>query len=67
MKIDPVLAIVFSDLFVNLSAGWLGAAFIVPVISKPPRKISFSLLTINISLAMLSLLIAYVLRKLQNL
>jgi len=40
MKSDSAWFTVISDLFVNLSAGWLGVAFIVPNFSakKPPLR-----------------------------
>lgn len=62
MKADPVLLSVISDLFVNLAAGWLGTAFIVPLTSKRP-KFKWWVLCVHLIFGMLSLLIAYILRK----
>lgn len=62
--IDPVWLTVFSELFVNLSAGWFGAAVIVPVVSEKPRSVNLWLLIANTLSAIFSLVIAFKLRKL---
>lgn len=54
---------VVSDLFVNLSAGWFGAAFILPAISENILTVDFRLLTADIILGILSLVLAGVFRK----
>lgn len=61
--IDPILFTVLSDLLVNLSAGWFGVALILPIAVRKP-KVRLSALTINITLGIVSLLLAFVLRKL---
>jgi len=58
-QIDPQIGQILSDLFVNLSAGWLGAAFIVPIVSNRRGKIKLFILTANIILGILALIIAY--------
>lgn len=54
---------IISDLFVNLSAGWFGAAFILPAVSENLLTVDFRLLTADIILGILSLVLARVLRK----
>lgn len=63
MKSDPVLITIFSNLLVNLSAGWLGATIIVPLNTKPAGKMRFLALIANLFFATLSILIAYLLIK----
>lgn len=53
---------VLSDLFVNLAAGWLGAALIVPM-ATTKFKVNLRLLIINILCGILSLVIAGLLRR----
>lgn len=62
-KIDPLLLLIFSDLFVNLSAGWLSSVIIIPLTIKKPKRINIILLTSNLFLAIVSLVIAYLLKK----
>lgn len=52
-----------SDLFINLSAGWFGAALIVPLYTKKP-KFKPWVLTINLLLGIVALLLAIFLRNL---
>ncbi|TSC85440.1 MAG: hypothetical protein G01um101416_868 [Microgenomates group bacterium Gr01-1014_16] len=54
---------IFSDLFVNLSAGWVGAIF-VSIISpvRMSKKKRVKLLTVNAVSIILSLALAYWLR-----
>lgn len=54
MLIDRILLITFSDLLINLSAGWIGAAFIVPIAVKS-RKKRFWALFINIVFGIVAL------------
>jgi len=54
---------VISDLTVNLAAGFFGAAFIVPAISKRGTKINLWLLTMNSALGILFLVVAFLARK----
>ena len=65
MKVDLVFLIIIYDLFVNLAAGWFGAAFIVPLTSKTVQ--TKWLLFVNISLGIISLLVGYIFGKLGGL
>jgi len=58
-KVDPFIFSLLSEFLVNLSAGWFAAAFVVPITTKRPRKVSIRLLTINIILSIVCLLAAY--------
>lgn len=60
---NPVFATVLSDLSVNLSAGYLGAAFIAPTFLRRRKTIRIFYLTNYIVGAMLWLGIAYYLRS----
>lgn len=62
--IDPVFISTLADLFVNLSAGWLAAAVVVSPKLRRPGKFVFLVLTGNVMAAILSLLLAFGLRKL---
>ena len=64
MKFDSALVLIFSDLFVNLSAGWLGALIIVPNFSSEKGVKKLLVLTADILGIILSLFIAYKLKKL---
>lgn len=61
--LDPVLLVTLSDLLLNLSAGWFGATLIV-IPGLKEAKLNRFLLTINIGSGSLTLLVAYLLRKL---
>lgn len=63
MRLDETWLITLSDLFVNLSAGWFGALFIVPVTSKRPERVRLGLLTVNLLFAIISLLLALKFKK----
>ena len=63
MTFDPVLTSTLSDLSVNLSAGYLGAAFITPGISRKPTAKRLMLLTTFIVTGTMWLTVAYALRK----
>lgn len=54
-NLSVVLSRLFSDLLINLSAGFLGAAIIIPVTftSDEVKKIRSSLLIINVLIACL--------------
>jgi hypothetical protein len=62
--INTNLINILSDLFVNLSAGWLGATVVIPL--QRPRDESFDwmALIINFSFSILSLAVSYYLVKL---
>ena len=63
MLTDAVLFSVFSDLLINLSAGWFGAAVIVPLnVVKKPKTRLWSLL-VNIIFGIVSVILAVSLRK----
>lgn len=52
-----------SDLFVNLSAGWFGAVFVVSTKSRLQSRHDVGLLITNLLFAILALLIAYLFKK----
>ena len=52
-----------SDLFINLSAGWFGAVFIVPVFSDSSLIFSLPVLTGDFIMGILFLVSAIELRK----
>lgn len=66
LRLDPLFLTIVSDLFVNLSAGWFGAAFIVPVASKKP-KLKWWVLLLNISFGIISLVNAYLIKNIAEL
>lgn len=55
-----------SDLFVNLSAGWFGAALVIPTTSKRPGPINITILTIDIVAGILFMIFAYQFKTLAN-
>jgi len=61
--LDPVLTTTLSDLSVNISAGYFGAAFITPGISRKPTAKRLMLLTTFIVAGTMWLTVAYALRK----
>lgn len=58
---NSVLLNSLADLFINLSAGWFGAAFIVPINVRNREK-RINALIINLVFAIVSLGLAIVLR-----
>lgn len=58
---------VLADLFVNLAAGWFGAVLIVPFVPTILRERIAVTLLINLGFGMVSLLIAFRLRRLSKL
>lgn len=64
MILNPQWVIVLSDLFTNLSAGWFGAALIVPVTSKRRGSVRVSFLISNMGLGILFLVFAHEIRRL---
>jgi len=62
MEIRSRWAGVFSDLFVNMAAGWFGAIVVFPILGLP-GKIDFRFLILDLIMAILSLLIAGWLRR----
>lgn len=67
MKIDSSLLLSASDWLINVSAGWFGAAFIVPALAKPPKKVHFVWLTVDIALAIFAFVVAVALKQTANL
>ncbi len=63
MRLDSALLSVFADLFINLSAGWFGAAVIIPARSTKRTKIKIGLLTLNFTFGIVFSLLAYAIRK----
>lgn len=63
MRIDVVWAQIISELCVNLSAGWIGAAVVIPVTSKLDRRVNLGVLTVNLALAIVFLVAAFELRS----
>ena len=64
MTLDRYWFQVLSELFINLSAGWLGAAAILPIIQTRPRPVNLGLLLTNLTFAIVYLVLAYHLHKL---
>lgn len=60
---DPVWSQSIADLLINLSAGWFGAVFVLPITTKLSKKLNVLLLTMNLTVGMLSLGFAVELRK----
>lgn len=61
-KLHPALLLTVSDIFANLSAGWFGAAFIVPVFSEKPLSFNIPVLILDIILGIVSCGIAFKLK-----
>jgi hypothetical protein len=53
---------VTSDLFVNLSAGWFGAVFILPISFKR-YKVNWKIFTMNILSGIVCLILAVLFRR----
>lgn len=47
-KVSPVFLLTISDIFTNLSAGWFGAAFILPAFSERPLLVNVPLLIMDL-------------------
>ena len=65
-KLHPTLFLTVADIFVNLSAGWFGAAFIMPVSYESISNISLVALTVDLVFGTLCFVIAYKLRKIKS-
>lgn len=59
---DKIALGILTEFLINLAAGWFGAAIILPIRSEK-RKIKFLLLTVNLSCGILSLAVAYIIRR----
>ncbi|OGK15118.1 hypothetical protein A2774_01575 [Candidatus Roizmanbacteria bacterium RIFCSPHIGHO2_01_FULL_39_12c] len=62
--IDPFLIDGVADLFVNLAAGWVGAAFIAPNYTLKRGIVKLTTLIFDLILAIFCLVTAIYLRKL---
>lgn len=60
---DTVLLSTISDLLVNLAAGWFGSIFVIVIYPQKRMKKKQLILTANLGAAILSLVVAYILRK----
>lgn len=60
---DPALSLSLSELFINLSAGWFGAAIIIPFSTEGMLQIHFVFLTVDIVLGILCFVIGYQLKR----
>lgn len=60
---NPYLLLTISDVFTNLSAGWFGAAFIVPTFSNLPITFNFSILITDLIFGIFCFVVAYILKK----
>lgn len=60
MNIDPALFMAIGDVFLNLAAGWFGAAIIIP--GTYPRSTPTNILYVaaNILFGMIALAIGYI-------
>ncbi len=63
MKIDTLFLLAASDWFINISAGWFGATFIISALAKPPKRINLVWLTMDIVFAIFSFAIAVTIRQ----
>ena len=63
MRIDPVWVQIVSDLFVNLAAGWLGVVLIVAPRAKMSKHIDWLVLTADMVVGIVSLVVAFGLKK----
>ena len=59
MKFNQAFLASLSDWLINVSAGWFGAAFIVPAFSKSPKRINLLWLIIDIGFAIFSFILGY--------
>lgn len=62
-KVHPALFLTTSDIMSNLSAGWFGAALIVPVFSGGPTSFNLLALISDLTSGMVCFVVAYKLRK----
>ena len=62
MMIDPSLITALGDVFINLSAGWFGAAVIVPGTHPRSRQANMVYISMNLTLGIASLALGYKLR-----
>lgn len=65
-KIDPILLLVLSEFWINMGAGWFGVAIIAPLSPQATFPINLWVLTTDVIFGIVSLIIAYKLRKLKE-
>ena len=63
MKLDAVFFNTLANIFDNLSAGWFGAAFIVPAFSGRPAEFNFPILITDLVFGTVCFVVAYTVRK----
>lgn len=63
MRVDSTFLLTLANVFDNLSAGWFGAALIVPVFSGGPTSFNLLALISDLTSGMVCFVIAYKLRK----
>lgn len=63
MDVEAAWISVGSELFVNLAAGWFGAAFVVPSFLKLRSPYNLILLTADLLFGIVALLVSVVLRS----
>ncbi|MBM4401930.1 MAG: hypothetical protein FJ044_01675 [Candidatus Cloacimonetes bacterium] len=66
MKIDADWFAIFSDLLINLAAGWFGAVIIIPNFAGLNRPLNFLILTVDVIFGMFSLVLAFRFKKLSK-
>lgn len=54
---------ILSEFLINIAAGWFGAIFIVPIYSKTVGKVKIALLIVNLTFVIVSLCLAYIIRR----
>lgn len=62
MTLDPALLTAIGDVFLNLSAGWFGAAVIIPGTGERDPKVNAIYIVLNIGFGLAALAFGYRLR-----
>jgi hypothetical protein len=62
MTLDPALLAAIGDIFLNLSAGWFGAAIIIPGSYPRSKQQNFLFVAMNLAFGVTALAIGYQLR-----
>lgn len=62
MSIDPAFLTALGDIFLNLSAGWFGAAIIIPGTYPRNARVNLLYVMINLSFGCAALVFGYQLR-----
>lgn len=63
IRLNNTTKVIFSEFWVNMAAGWFGAAIIIPLSSGTPVQINAIALIVDILFGIFSLVIGYLLRK----